>query len=106
MEGLDLTQAISLLRQNQACPLAARGSRELLVAFTTLHTFCHHWPSQESAEYRELLKVYEFLKIEEYDRFLKQRRIALRKLSASLPSTLAWAPKPADSSRELFTGLE
>jgi len=80
MDRLSFDQAVFLLKQIGPAPGAALGSRDALMAYTLLYTLCHYWPSRETPEFRSLLEVFSYLKEAEMSRFLKQRRIMVRKL--------------------------
>jgi hypothetical protein len=64
--------------------VSLRLSRELVVAYATLAAFAHHWPSRASAHVKALLIEFFWVREREPDRFLKQRRIAVAKLSEGL----------------------
>lgn len=83
MEGLSLDQAISHLHELSQTSTEARRSRFTLEAYTLLETYCHYWPSKKTAALSTLLERFESIKSEEKDRFLKQRRLALRELLKS-----------------------
>lgn len=63
---------------------SAAPTRDVIMAFATLHAFHQHWPSRSSPLIEEQLARWAFLKHAEKERFLKQRRIALSQLSADL----------------------
>ncbi len=66
-------KAIELLNRRDGNQL----NRELVVAFSALSIFEHHYPSRATSEIRALIAKHEDIKIRERSRFVKQRRIAL-----------------------------
>ena len=84
MASEGLNQAISILQAWSDRPSLARANREVFVAFVWLDTLLHHWPSLVSAEQQQLHQLFLFFKKEEYSRYLKQRRLALSRLSKQI----------------------
>jgi hypothetical protein len=80
MEDIGLEQAISNLEGIADSPEAARGCRVSLISFVWLDTLLHHWPSRGTPVLQALRVRFDFLKTEEKSRYLKQRRIILKKL--------------------------
>lgn len=77
--------AISILRAANEASNQAVLSRDLVVAYSTLSALCHYFPSRADEEKLSLLSSFAWIRDQERSRFLKQRRIALRKLLEALP---------------------
>lgn len=61
------------MSQGSSCAL----NRDLVVAYSFLDTWRHHYPSSASEEIHGLLERFAWVRQREPSRFMKQRRIAL-----------------------------
>lgn len=61
-----------------------KASRELVMAYATLAGFIGHWPSQATSLHKALLQKFRWVRDAEEDRYLKQRRIAIERLSVQI----------------------
>ncbi len=65
----------------QVSPQARVTSRELVVAYALVAACVQHWPSRATESARKLLEELSWIKEVERDRYIKQRRVAISRLS-------------------------
>ncbi len=58
--------------------------RDIVMAYSTLRAFSEHWPKQASLEMIQTLQKWDIVYELEFDRFIKQRRIALTYLAQEI----------------------
>jgi hypothetical protein len=80
-----MTEIDACLETLQRASGGASLTREWLEAYCTLYAFDQHWPRRSNSRIRQVLAEWKpFIEAREFDRFVKQRRIALSRLAQNL----------------------
>ncbi|MBC7691353.1 MAG: hypothetical protein H7222_06250 [Methylotenera sp.] len=79
MQFPSVQHALSILLSNRELAKPSL-TREMIMAYCTLKALDHYWPSRSAPELKALLVEFFWIRDQELDRYLKQRRIAATRL--------------------------